>query len=657
MSEHNRLVLAAAGASICFGLAVALSGPSWSGEEAAPTKIALSAGEAQVALSAGEAQQAAPGGSADDADPDETPDGRIAALEADIAALQAQIAALATRVDDAEEREKGPKTAPLVVANKAGFPIFAVNEEAGGADVRIIGSNGTIVLRTDQEARISLGAGSSKTVLSANAAGPRLELAGDGGKLVAGPEQGGMKLLVSQGSNEAALATSGAGPSVSVQDGKRAAQMGVGRGTTGFGFANYAGNALTASFGDAGNGQNSMRIYPNGGGDPVVQAGYHSSGRPGVSVWEGDNPVVRLEGDGAAGQVQVFRDGKMMSVLGKVDERTGLSLFDGNDAALVSVGGGQGPAVALFRSSDPFFEVQASGGSGELKLGKEGEAGWAMKTETANLVIEGKTKDEAVAMGLATLKGFYVGAGGKPQTFMGRTQDGDPSMAIFGKGGSEFPVVTAGVTKAGQPAVRIRNPAGGKDVAVLTTKDGAQGELTLFDAAGEVAKMSMVGSTGTLALSQAGKPVITLGPTQEKATPALRVYQGGKMGLAAGISSDGLGAVAAFGKDGIGALLEASPAGGGAVSVYSKNAEVASVNSADNPGQGLVVVRQAGTGAALVTLGTGTSGGGNVTAMDPTGAGVFSAGYIGGDGPGTACVNHKGMKCLGVGLTGMEGFH
>lgn len=80
------------------------------------------------------------------------------------------------------------------------------------------------------------------------------------------------------------------------------------------------------------------------------------------------------------------------------------------------------------------------------------------------------------------------------------------------------------------------------------------------------------------------------------------------------------------------------------------------MNGVDNPGQGLVVIRSP-DGTALATLGNGSGGGGNVTLRDPGGNGVVSAGYVAGDsGPGAACVEHKGTKCLGIGLTGMEGF-
>lgn len=48
--------------------------------------------------------------------------------------------------------------------------------------------------------------------------------------------------------------------------------------------------------------------------------------------------------------------------------------------------------------------------------------------------------------------------------------------------------------------------------------------------------------------------------------------------------------------------------------------------------------------------------GGKVQATDPGGNPVFKGGYVP-DGPGTACVYNDGTKCLGIGLTGMEGFH
>jgi hypothetical protein len=66
--------------------------------------------------------------------------------------------------------------------------------------------------------------------------------------------------------------------------------------------------------------------------------------------------------------------------------------------------------------------------------------------------------------------------------------------------------------------------------------------------------------------------------------------------------------------------------------------------------QGIVAVYN-GTGKTVgFLLASTTTGGGNLTVADPSGNGVFSAGYTQ-DG-GNACLSNKkrGLKCLGIGL-------
>jgi hypothetical protein len=276
-----------------------------------------------------------------------------------------------------------------------------------------------------------------------------------------------------------------------------------------------------------------------------------------------------------------------------------------------------------------------------------------MYTASNGIQLEGKSDSKTVSLQIGANVGLLVGTIDKPAAFIGEG-GGKPTMSIFGP--STYPVLSAGYMDNGQPAFRVRPDGGGKDLAALTASGKDHGELSLFDATGEVAKMGAIGGSGTLALSKGAQPTITLGPTEAKELPAFRAYNAGKMALAAGANTNSTGIIVAYGGDQIGAAMEGGANGGGMVYVQSNGAEVASINSTDNPGEGLVVVRNTG-GTAIATLGSGTGGGGNVTAMDPSGAGVFSAGYIGGDGPGAACVAHKGTKCLGVGLTGMEGFH
>ena len=65
------------------------------------------------------------------------------------------------------------------------------------------------------------------------------------------------------------------------------------------------------------------------------------------------------------------------------------------------------------------------------------------------------------------------------------------------------------------------------------------------------------------------------------------------------------------------------------------------------------------TGSAIVSMGkSDKSDGGNLTTRDPTGDGVFSAGYRSDLGGGEACVfrsKRQNQFCLGIGLPGMMG--
>jgi hypothetical protein len=94
-----------------------------------------------------------------------------------------------------------------------------------------------------------------------------------------------------------------------------------------------------------------------------------------------------------------------------------------------------------------------------------------------------------------------------------------------------------------------------------------------------------------------------------------------------GTSSEGIGGVYVYGSgDDPAAGLFTYGGGKGCVSVFSHNVSIAFLAESDKH-----------------------AGGGSVTATDPAGNGIFSAGYTG-DG-GDVCVNRKnGLKCLGIGL-------
>lgn len=88
---------------------------------------------------------------------------------------------------------------------------------------------------------------------------------------------------------------------------------------------------------------------------------------------------------------------------------------------------------------------------------------------------------------------------------------------------------------------------------------------------------------------------------------------------------------------------------GGLMAIYRGDGEFpsAAMQMALN-NSGLVAVFRGDTAISYLTE-SDSPGGGNVTATDPAGKGVFSAGYDGSQG--AACIGHKGkLHCLGIGL-------
>ena len=89
--------------------------------------------------------------------------------------------------------------------------------------------------------------------------------------------------------------------------------------------------------------------------------------------------------------------------------------------------------------------------------------------------------------------------------------------------------------------------------------------------------------------------------------------------------------------------------GNGAVFVYGNTDQPAAALRTYGGGKGLVSIYSGGNAIAFMTERDKHAGGGNFTASDPAGNGIFSAGFTG-EG-GDACINRKnGLKCLGIGL-------
>lgn len=105
----------------------------------------------------------------------------------------------------------------------------------------------------------------------------------------------------------------------------------------------------------------------------------------------------------------------------------------------------------------------------------------------------------------------------------------------------------------------------------------------------------------------------------------------------------------------VGVLLTHAPDGDGEVEVFGGGTGKPLI--ALNGSQHLIALYNK-AGAAAVTLGLSQSGagpGGNITARDGKGDGIFSAGLMSGGG-GTACINHikRGTICMGTNMPGFQ---
>ncbi|MFO0991197.1 MAG: hypothetical protein U1E67_04600 [Hyphomicrobiales bacterium] len=575
-------------------------------------------------------------------------------MDVGLTALQAQVATLTARLEKLEKDKDGPLTikGPLIVTNAQGTQIFRVDPEGSGGQVTIIGGKSRAVITAADAASVFLTDYTNTSTVTTES-GPHISLQEGSKRFFVGANRGDMTLTVDDGQSNIALVARPGRPFIDVDSGSKSVTVGAKGNSFGVGVLN--GENATAALGDPGDGNPSLRIYEKGGG-VALQAGFHKNGSPAFSVWDGDDALVRIEkadAGGSGGQVKVFDGGQQVVTLGTVDSATGLRVKKDDDV-LFAGKGAEGPEFSLQQGAEKVFDVTVPGGNAQLSLGKESSAAWSMSSDPSDLELKGKVGEQEIYLELAATKGLLLQNGGSTQAFIGQYKDGKNGMGIYDTG--DTPVLFAGPSAGGQPGFRVREKGSGKDIATLGSKDGKEGELRIFDSSGETVRIGTTKASGAISLSKGGSPTITLGSTEAKEIPAFRAYDGGEMGIAVGAVAGGKGLLAAFSGGHLSAGIEAGDGGNGTVYVMSNGAEAASINSTDIQGEGRVVVYGAGK-KHVAFMGHGSGGGGNFTATDPGGTGVFSAGYIGGDGPGTACVLQKGMKCLGVGLTGMEGFH
>jgi hypothetical protein len=238
-------------------------------------------------------------------------------------------------------------------------------------------------------------------------------------------------------------------------------------------------------------------------------------------------------------------------------------------------------------------------------------------------------------------------------------------FVVLGPGGAPvFQVTAQGDALFGNPAV-LTIMTNKKGVVSLAMGAGEQAGLVL-SAEGNSARMVVTGAdtdvtlgnspelTGLL-VEKGGQPTAGLGGIDGR-PPALRVFSSSGQTLVAGgenPSAPGTGILyVGDGSQNL-ASLAADAAGGGIVHAFAPDGTV----GAGLVGAERMVAAYNSAGAAVATImKSDKSEGGNLTARDPGGDGVFTAGFNSAVGGGDACVyraKRQNVFCLGIGLPGI----
>lgn len=157
-------------------------------------------------------------------------------------------------------------------------------------------------------------------------------------------------------------------------------------------------------------------------------------------------------------------------------------------------------------------------------------------------------------------------------------------------------------------------------------------------------------------LSSQGQRAAEIGTAPGKGV-ALRMFNSsGNVVAGAGSNPNAGGAGLVFvgsGKTTNAAIIAAQADGSGQVQTFNSAGKV----TTGMIGQEQVIAVYGTSGQPIATMSKGeNSEGGNITARNPNGEGVFTAGFRGDVGGGEACVyraSSKGLYCLGLGLPGM----
>jgi hypothetical protein len=576
---------------------------------------------------------------------------RPAAVAADDPALAAQVAQLMTRVQALEDAKDKPLKAPFSVVDAAGKEILHVDSQNGQGILALLGSPGSIWLRAGSDLSIEAANSVGSAIISVDGEGSTLKVGNPSGSVLIG-SQNGPAIEANDGSEQVlSLSGGGSGPQFTVKKGDKSVALTAQASNTGLlvkdadreyqtgdienirGFAAYKARVPLGGLGAIESDKFRVVIY--NGTNPVFLGGYDRNGRLGLFLSdEGGTDVASVEASDAGGQLRLKGPGsKDIALLGAPEgggEGGALSLLQGGNKVSLGYGGGAGASLVFGEGGEEAFSIRKDGDGGKLTLGKS-DRSVVLKTSGGQATLQASSGSRTTQMGVTQKStGFVIGESAKPLAALADNGDNKPFLRIYDGGGSK-PVLAAGYEANGRPAFRLGDPA--KPMALLQQADAGGGELSLFSAKG-------------------GQPAVNLGIGQT-GRAGVRVYEsGGGSAAIMGVTEDGDGAVQVY-KGGMAAAGIESDEGGGLVFTANGGRDTALIKGQD--GSGAVAIFNAAGSNAVRLVNTGN--GGSMVISDTGGGDVLEARADPAVG-GLVCVNYKNVeKCLGRGLTGLEGFH
>jgi hypothetical protein len=364
----------------------------------------------------------------------------------------------------------------------------------------------------------------------------------------------------------------------------------------------------------------------------------------------GGNPEATVTNPGGGMALRVYESGTEVLAAGSVSGKGGtVRIFSTS---------GTNAGASMDVNPDGSGTIQAADSTGSKGVKLDGEKMTLLIDSDDGKVDLGKT-DEGWGLVLSD-------SGGQPMAELSEPQGKGMALRIYNQGANAAQIGTAPGTGG---LLRLFASGDKRTIGMDSNADGT-GMIQVAGTKGEDFGIKLDGKNNLISLDtdkgaaglgqiktgwglSIGDPSGSLLADLAKADgkgAALRVYEGGQQAAALGLIPGEGGQLRIYGKSTL-AVSAGADGSGGRLQVY--NAGIPSVGLDGNKDT-VAVYTKSGQAVSLLTL--SQSGGGKVVTTDPGGLPVFQGGYIP-DGPGTACVAHNGTKCLGIGLTGMEGFH